>query len=96
MKNWTSYRLSDFLIRQFDTVLVEDFTTYKRVTIKTKGQGIQLRDLVNGVDIGTKNQYRVKTNQFLLSKIDAMNGAFGIVPETCDQGIITEIFGCTI
>ena len=92
MKNWTTYRLGDFLERQYDSVSVDSFTKYKRITIKTKGQGIELRDEVEGVEIGTKNQFKAKHNQFLLSKIDAMNGAFGIVPPECDEGIITGNF----
>ena len=92
MKNWKPYRLGDFLERQYDSVSVDSYTKYKRITIKTKGQGIELRDEVEGVSIGTKNQFRVKYNQFLLSKIDAMNGAFGIVPQNCDDGIITGNF----
>jgi type I restriction enzyme S subunit len=90
--NWKTYRLGDFLERQYDSVTVEDFSKYKRITIKTKGQGIELRDEVEGLEIGTKNQFKVKANQFLLSKIDAMNGAFGIVPEECNEGIITGNF----
>ena len=95
MKNWIPYRLGDFLERKHDSVSVDSFTKYKRITIKTKGQGIELRDEVEGVDIGTKNQFMANQNQFLLSKIDAMNGAFGIVPEECDKGIIfclAEVF----
>lgn len=92
MKNWKPYRLGDFLERKYDSVSVDSLTKYKRITIKTKGQGIDLRDEVDGVEIGTKNQFRVKPNQFLLSKIDAMNGAFGIVPENCNGGIITGNF----
>jgi len=92
MKNWTTYRLGDFLERQYESVSVDSFTKYKRITIKTKGQGIELRDEVEGVEIGTKNQFKAKHNQFLLSKIDAMNGAFGIVPPECDEGIITGNF----
>jgi type I restriction enzyme, S subunit len=92
MKNRNPYRLCDFLERKYDSVSVDSFTKYKRITIKTKGQGIELRDEVDGVEIGTKNQFKAKYNQFLLSKIDAMNGAFGIVPQECDEGIITGNF----
>lgn len=92
MKNWKPYRLGDFLERQYDSISVDTFTKYKRITIKTKGQGIALRDEVEGLEIGTKNQFKAKHNQFLLSKIDAMNGAFGIVPVECDGGIITGNF----
>ena len=88
MKNWQNLKLGSFLKRHYDSVQIDDFVKYKRITIKTKGQGIDIRDEVEGVEIGTKNQFKVKTNQFLLSKIDAMNGAFGIVPEQCNGGII--------
>jgi len=92
MKNWQEYKLGSFLKRQYDSVQIDNFEKYKRITIRSKGQGIELRDEVNGIEIGTKNQFKVKHNQFLLSKIDALNGAFGIVPETCDEGIITGNF----
>lgn len=92
MSNWKPYRLGEFLHRQYDSIAIDDFSNYKRITIKTKGQGISLRDAVEGIEIGTKNQFKVKENQFLLSKIDAMNGAFGIVPKECDEGIITGNF----
>jgi len=92
MHNWKEHKIGDFLKRQYDSVSIDDFLKYKRITIKTKGQGIDLRDEVEGVEIGTKNQFRVEKNQFLLSKIDAMNGAFGIVPEHCNSGIITGNF----
>jgi restriction endonuclease S subunit len=54
--------------------------------------GILLRDEVLGVEIGTKNQFRINQAQFLLSKIDARNGAFGVVPTELDNGIITGNF----
>lgn len=92
MKNWKTVKLEEVLKRQYDSVEINDNDKYKRLTIKTKGQGISLRNELQGVDIGTKNQFRVKSNQFLLSKIDAMNGAFGIIPIECDNGIITGNF----
>ena len=92
MNRWNEYKLGDLLTRQYENVQIDDFLKYKRITIKTKGQGIVLRDEISGISIGTKNQFIARTNQFLLSKIDAMNGAFGIVPEKCNGGIITGNF----
>ena len=51
-----------------------------------------LRDEKIGIEIGTKNQFLIFKGQFLLSKIDARNGAFGVVPEDLDGGIITGNF----
>ena len=90
--DWKLYKLGSLFIRRYDSVVISDLENYKRITIKTKGLGVELRDIVSGLEIGTKNQYKVKKNQFLLSKIDAMNGAFGIVPDICDNGIITGNF----
>src|SRR5690606_24525294 len=78
--------------RHFDSFHISDIENYKRITIKTRGQGISLRDRAQGMTIGTKRQFRVRKDQFRLSKIDALNGAFGIVPEECDEGIITGNF----
>lgn len=43
-------------------------------------------------DIKTKKQYYVKAGQLAVSKIDARNGAFGIVPPEADGAIITGNF----
>jgi restriction endonuclease S subunit len=51
-----------------------------------------MRDSLLGEKIGTKKQFMVKADQLLLSKIDARNGAFGIVPKDLDGAIITGNF----
>lgn len=40
----------------------------------------------------TKNQFFVKQEQFLISKIDARNGAFGIVTNDLDKAVIMADF----
>lgn len=51
-----------------------------------------MRDKEIGAKIGTKNQFLISDGQFLLSKIDARNGAFGVVPKELNGGIITSNF----
>ena len=84
--------INEFLTRVKEPVTVEDNLNYKRVSIRLYNAGISLRDIEKGINIGTKKQFRVHTGQFLLSKIDARNGAFGVVPEICDNAIITGNF----
>ncbi len=84
--------IKSFLKRIKNPIDIEDDVIYKRVTIKTNHNGISLRDEEIGANIGTKKQFTVKPNQFLLSKIDARNGAFGIVPSELDNAIITGNF----
>lgn len=85
-------KIGDFLTRVKEVVELVDENDYKRVTIRSKGGGVFLRDVVPGSEIGTKRQFIVSTGQFLLSKIDARNGAFGIVPEELQGAIITGNF----
>lgn len=91
-QKYTFVRIGDFLKRNKEQVSVQDEVLYKRPTIRINGQGISLRDEEVGKNIGTKNQFRIHIGQFLLSKIDARNGAFGVVPEELENGIITGNF----
>ena len=85
-------KLGDILKRNKTQIEIEDDVEYKRVTIKLYNGGIYLRDKKFGKDIGTKKQFLIKKGQFLLSKIDARNGAFGIVPDELDGAIVTADF----
>lgn len=85
-------QIKEFLTRNKTAIEIQDDVYYKRATIKVKNGGIFLRDTVLGSKIGTKNQFRISKGQFLLSKIDARNGAFGVVPEELDGGVITGNF----
>jgi restriction endonuclease S subunit len=85
-------KIGEFLKRNKTIINIEDNKEYKRVTIKINNGGVFLRDIKKGSEIGTKKQYLIKKGQFLLSKIDARNGAFGVVPDEVDNAIITGNF----
>jgi len=85
-------RIGKAITRCKDQMVVEDGKKYKRITIKTNCGGVVVRDEVLGEKIKTKNQYYVKAGQLAVSKIDARNGAFGIVPSEADGAIITGNF----
>lgn len=91
-KKYPMAKIGSFLSRFKELVTLQDDIVYKRVSVSTIGKGIAVRDTKLGKDIGTKKQYLVKKGQFLLSKIDARNGAFGVVPEEADGAIITGNF----
>jgi type I restriction enzyme S subunit len=90
--NWPQENLGSVLTRRKDEVLVQELESYKRLTIRMNGRGMVIRDVVDGSTIGTKHQFVVKAGQLVLSKIDARNGAFGVLPEDCDGAIITGNF----
>lgn len=78
--------------RSKTTIDIDDSTQYKQITLKTNGGGAVLRDVKLGKDIGTKKQYVVSAGQFIMSKIDARNGAFGVVTQELDGAIVTADF----
>ena len=85
-------RIGDFLIKSRTIVNIEDDKIYSRVTVKINNNGVTLRDTEKGLNIGTKKQYRAKAGQFIISKIDARNGAFGIIPNELDNAVVTNDF----
>lgn len=85
-------KIGDFLFRDKTSIEIQDDIIYRRVSVKWYGEGIKERDCIFGKEIKTKSQFLLKKNQFLLSKIDARNGAFGVVPKECDGAIITGNF----
>lgn len=91
-KDYELMKIGEFLTRNKIQIIVQDNIEYKRVTIKMNNNGIFLRDIIIGKKIGTKKQFLIKEGQFLLSKIDARNGAFGVVTKEVDNAIITGNF----
>ncbi len=84
--------IGSFLKRDKTTVDILDNIEYKQVTVRTNNGGVYLREVKYGKDIGTKKQNIVKKGQYIVSKIDARNGAFGIIPEDLDGAIVTNDF----
>lgn len=91
-KAYPMMRIGDFLKRNKTAVAIQDGVKYKRVTIKVRNGGVVLRDEVMGENIGTKKQFLVSEGQFILSKIDARNGAMGIIPAKLEGAVVTQDF----
>lgn len=93
-KKFPFARIGDVITRSTLLIHVEDDVLYKQVTVKTNGGGAVLRNknLEFGKNIGTKTQYLAREGQFIMSKIDARNGAFGIITNELDGAIVTSDF----
>lgn len=92
MKAVPSAPLSRVLRQVSDVVLLEDDVEYRQITVSLHGRGLRLRQIVKGRDVKTKRQYRVQTGQFVYSRIDARNGAFGLVPQELNDAIVSNDF----
>ncbi len=85
-------RIGSFLRQSKKSIYIKDENSYKRVTVRTNNGGVCLRDIKKGKEIGTKKQNVVHRGQYIVSKIDARNGAFGIIPDELDGAIVTNDF----
>lgn len=84
-------QIGEFLHRIKRPIALDSNKKYKLVTIKMKHNGVVLRHEKSGSEIKSK-MYQVKTGDFILSGIDARNGAFGIVPPELNGAIVTNDF----
>ena len=84
--------LTNFLVRSKNAIEIKDEVLYKQVTIHQFGEGVSLRCEKYGKEIGTKRQFIAKKGQFIISRIDARNGSFGIVPDFLNGAIVTNDF----
>jgi type I restriction enzyme S subunit len=82
--------LGEFLTQRKEFFTIDDFVKYKRARVKSHGQGIVLRDEVNGTEIKTKKQQAARTGEFLVAEIDAKVGGFGIVPPELDGAVVSS------
>ncbi|UZT97048.1 restriction endonuclease subunit S [Chryseobacterium fluminis] len=87
------YKLSELLIRKKDQVKLVPDAKFKRITIRMNHKGVVLRDEEFGSKIKS-TMFKINGGDFVLSGIDARNGAFGIVPSELDGAIITNDFWC--
>lgn len=84
-------RIGDFLERIKRPVDLIGTEKYKLVTVRLNHNGIVLREEKLGAEIKSKMS-QVKSGDFILSGIDARNGAFGIIPDELDGAIVTNDF----
>lgn len=85
-------RLGQFLTKSDDWVTTEPDEIYKQITVRLWGKGLLLRGLKSGSEIAAAKQVKVTKGQFLMSRIDARHGAFGIVPKDLNEALVSNDF----
>lgn len=90
--NFQNIKIGDILKQQKNTEVVQGDKKYKQITVKMNGNGVVLRKEIQGSNIKTKTQFVASAGDFIISKIDARNGAFGIVPSELNGAIVTSDF----
>ena len=89
---WPTARLGEVLARSTTSVLIVPDQEYREITVKLWGKGVVLRGNVSGAEIAGTRRFVAKAGQFILSRIDARNGATGIVPPNLDGAVVSNDF----
>lgn len=84
-------KIKDFLCRKKEAVRIDPNNEYSLTTVRLHHKGVILRERKKGNLIKSK-MFKISEGQFILSGIDARNGAFGIVPKELDGALITNDF----
>ncbi|MEH1862082.1 MAG: N-6 DNA methylase [Nostoc sp.] len=87
-KDWVDV----ILTKSEDWIDINPTEKYKQVTVKIWGKGVVERNEVTGAKIAASKRLKVHYGQFILSRIDARHGAFGLIPNSLDGAVITNDF----
>ncbi len=91
-KDWPNVPLGEVLVRSDDSVDLLPTEQYKEVTIRLWGKGVVLRGIVAGSEIAAARRILVRAGQFIFSRIDARNGALGLVPDDLNGAVVSSDF----
>ncbi len=89
---WPRVRLGEVLTRSTDIAILVPEQDYREITVRLWGKGVVLRGVVSGAALAGSRRFLAKAGQFILSRIDARNGATGIVPPNLDGAVVSNDF----
>ena len=89
---WPQVRLSEVIHRSDETAVIYPDAEYREVTVKLWGKGVIQRGIVSGAELFGTRRYVAHAGQLILSRIDARNGAIGLVPVELDGAIVSSDF----
>jgi type I restriction enzyme S subunit len=90
--HWERTALSNVLTKSDRWIILDAQTEYKEVTVRLWGRGVALRGIVSGPEIAGNRRMQVRAGEFIASRIDARNGAFGLIPDELDGAVVTNDF----
>ena len=90
-KQWPTVRLGELLRRSDEAVEPQVDAEYREITVRLWGKGVIERGRITGAEISGR-RFVARTGQFIASRIDARNGAMGLVPASLDSALVTNDF----
>jgi len=89
---WPTAQLGNLLIRSQEVAQLLPDAEYREVTVRLWGNGVVERGRVLGAEIAGNRRFVASAGQFIASRIDARNGAMGIVPVELHGAVVTNDF----
>ena len=90
--NWSLVPLGEILTKSENWIELKPTERYKQITVKIWGKGVVERNEVTGAEISASKRLQVYSGQFIVSRIDARHGAFGLIPDSLDGAVVTNDF----
>jgi len=88
---WKTVKLGELLSRTGVPVDADPSLEYGEITVRLWGKGVVERGRVSGAQVNGR-RFVARTGNFIASRIDARNGAMGLVPESLDGALVTNDF----
>ena len=89
---WPVVLLGEVITKSQEWIDLKPDEGYREVTVRLWGKGVVERRQVTGAEVAASRRLVVRPQQFILSRIDARNGASGIVPDTLNGAIVSNDF----
>lgn len=90
-KQWPMVKLGEVLRRSEETIEPQANVEYREITVRMWGKGVIERGRIMGASLPGR-RFVAHAGQFIASRIDARNGAMGLVPESLDGALVTNDF----
>ncbi|CAA6819854.1 MAG: Type I restriction-modification system, specificity subunit S (EC [uncultured Thiotrichaceae bacterium] len=91
-QGWKLTKLDDVLTQVSNPVDVEFGQHYPHFGIYSFGKGLFAKEPLNGSEIKAKKLYRVKSGQFMYGRLNAYEGAFGVVTDELNGAHVSNEF----
>ena len=90
-ENGQTVRLGDLLSRSLEAIQPEPTAEYREISVRLWGKGVVERGRVTGSQLSGR-RFVARAGDFIISRIDARNGASGLVPQSLDGALVTNDF----
>lgn len=90
-KAWPTVKLGELLTRSEETTDPLPDTEYREITVRLWGKGVVERGRILGASLSGR-RFVAHAGQFITSRIDARNGAMGLVPAALEGALVTNDF----